>query len=175
MNIVYIAVSLDGYIAGPDGDIKWLNTIPNENNSDHGFGEFIDSIDGIVMGRKTYEKVLEFNEWPYDKPVYVLTNTLDILSVELKNKAKIVSGKLKDILKDLNSRGLENLYIDGGVTIQSFLKEDLIDEMIISYVSLILGEGIPLFGEIKNQLNFKCEKIEYISPHLVKHWYKRVR
>lgn len=174
MNIVYIAVSLDGYIAGPDGDIKWLNTIPNEN-SDHGFGEFIDSIDGIVMGRKTYEKVLEFNEWPYNKPVYVLTNTLDILSVELKNKAEIVSGELKDILKDLNSRGLENLYIDGGVTIQSFLKEDLIDEMIISYVSLILGEGIPLFGEIKNQLNFKCEKIEYISPYLVKHWYKRVR
>jgi len=174
-NIVYIATSLDGFIARPNGEIDWLNNIPNPSNSDFGYNEFINRIDGVLMGRNTYESVLGFGSWPYTQPVFILSNTLETLPEELKNKAEIVNGELKDILKRLKMRKINNLYVDGGKTIQSFLKEDLIDEMIITTVSILLGEGIPLFGDgyqIRD-LKFNCEKVEFINQYLVKHYYKR--
>ncbi len=174
-NIVYIASSLDGFIALPNGDMGWLNNVPNEENSDYGYYEFLKRIDGILMGRNTYETVLEFGQWPYTQPVFVLSNTLKIIPEVLNGKAEIVNGELEDILDKLKMRGINNIYIDGGKTIQSFLKEDLIDEMIITTVSILLGEGISLFGEIKRNLKFNCEKVEHITPYLVKHYYKRDR
>ncbi|HEX3012912.1 MAG TPA: dihydrofolate reductase, partial [Methanobacterium sp.] len=95
--IIYIATSLDGFIARLDGAIDWLN-IPNPNNSDFGYGEFTAGIDGILMGRNTFEAVLNFGSWPYDKPVFVLSNILESVPPELKNKAEIINGDLKDIL-----------------------------------------------------------------------------
>ena len=176
-NIVYIATSLDGFIARPNGDIDWLNNIPNPTNSDFGYNEFINRIDGVLMGRNTYEAVREFGSWPYTQPVFILSNTLETLPEELNNKAEIVKGELKDIIKSLKMRKINNLYVDGGKTIQSFLKEDLIDEMIITTVSILLGEGIPLFGDMDGDkiedLKFNCEKVEFINQHLVKHYYKR--
>lgn len=117
--------------------------------------------------------VLGFKSWPYTKPVFVLSNSLDKIPEQLKGQVDIVNGELKDILNRLKSQKINNLYIDGGKTIQSFLKEDLIDEMIITTVPILLGEGIPLFGDIKINLKFKCEKVEYISHYVVKQYYKR--
>lgn len=171
--MVYIAVSLDGFIARPDGDISWLDEIPNAQNSDFGYGEFINRIDGVLLGRNTYEVVLGFKSWPYTKPVFVLSNSMDKIPEKLKGQVEIVNGELKDILNHLKSQNINNLYIDGGKTIQSFLKEDLIDEMIITTVPILLGEGIPLFGDIKINLKFTCEKVEYISHYVVKQYYKR--
>ncbi len=171
--VVYIATSLDGFIARPDGDIEWLVNIPNPDNSDFGYGEFIAGIDAILMGRNTYEKALSFEPWPYNRPVFVLSNILESIPHELEGKAEIINGTLKDILKRLEGRGIKNLYVDGGRTIQSFLKEDLIDEMIITTVPILLGEGIPLFGHLDDDLKFKCEKVEFISEYLVKHYYRR--
>lgn len=172
-NMVYIATSLDGFIARPDGDISWLENIPNAQNSDFGYGEFINKIDGVMLGRNTFEVVLGFESWPYTQPVFVLSNTLDKIPLEFKDNVEIINGNLKSILKSLDEKGIHNLYIDGGKTIQSFLKEDLIDEMIITTVPILLGSRIPLFGDIKRDLKFKCEKVEYISKFVVKHYYIR--
>lgn len=173
VNFVYIATSLDGYIATPDGGIDWLMGIPNPDNSDFGFSDFMDKIDAILMGRNTFEKVLSFNEWPYEKPVFVLSYKLRKIPDHLKDKAEIVRGNIKNINKEMKKRGIENLYIDGGGVIQGFLREDLIDEMIITRVSVLLGDGIPLFKDINHFLKFKHIKTTVYNEDLVKSHYKR--
>jgi dihydrofolate reductase len=154
-NIVYIATSMDGYIATKDGGLDWLNEI-GDPDCGIGFSEFMDSIDALVMGRNTYEKVLSFGvEWPYLKKVFVLSNTLKKVDPSVAGKAEVINGTLKEIIGKLNDVGYEHLYIDGGKTIQSFLKEDLIDEMIITKVPAVLGEGIPLFENNDHESRFK--------------------
>jgi len=157
-NIVYIATSIDGYIARKDGSIDWLMDLPNPDKSDYGFSVFLERMDGIIMGRKSFETVLGFNEWPYPKPVFVLSNSLHELPSRLSAKVEIVSGELKRIIELLQDKGMNNLYIDGGKTIQGFLKEDLIDEMTITRIPILLGSGIPLFD--KNNLELKFEHVE---------------
>jgi dihydrofolate reductase len=176
-NIVYVACSLDGFIAKIDGNIDWLNEIPNEDNSDYGFQEFMERIDGIIMGRNTFEKLLEMNlpTWPYKKPMFVLSTTLKKAPDNLKGKVEILKeNNLGKIISELKLKNINNLYIDGGKTIQSFLKEDLIDEIIVTTISKILGNGIPLFGKINTEINFKLIKTEYINEYMVKNHYKKI-
>jgi len=174
-NYVYIASSLDGFIATKDGGLDWLMEIPNPDQSDYGYAEFNRGIDAIVMGRNTFEKVLTFDQWPYDKPVFVLSNSLDNVPGDIAGKSEIVKGDLRTLVDDLKKRGFHNLYVDGGRVIQSFLREDLIDEMIITRVPILLGDGIPLFGKIGNSLKFSLKKIESFNETLVKSHYVRVR
>ena len=174
-NYIYIATSLDGYIAGKDGDLSWLNEIPNPSNSDFGFSEFMERIDALIMGRNTFETVVGFGVWPYEKPVFVLSNSLDKVPEGYEEKAKIIKGDLKSILAQMEELGKKNLYVDGGSVIRSFLKEDLIDEMIISRVPILLGEGIPLFGDLSESMKFKLIKTESYDETLVKCHYVRVR
>lgn len=172
-NRVYIASSLDGFIATKDGGIDWLNDLPNPERSDYGYSEFIESIDAIIMGRKTFETVLNFDPWPYNKPVFVLSNTISEIPEELKDRMEIVKGEIRTILQDLIQRGYHDLYIDGGGAIQSFLKEDLIDEMIITRVPILLGDGIPLFRNLRHTLKFKHIKTIVYNNNIVKSHYKR--
>ena len=174
-NYVYIAVSLDGFIAASDGGIDWLSEIPNPEKSDYGYAEFISGIDAYVIGRKTFEKVLTFDRWPYDKPVFILSNTLTELPEEITGKAEIVSGNLKGIIDQLNQRGFQNIYVDGGKTIQSFLAVDAIDEMIITQVPVLLGDGIPLFNKLSQSLKFRLKKTELYNNILVQCHYVRDR
>ena len=172
-NYVYIACSLDGFIAKPDGNLDWLLNIPNPNNDDYGFSEYMSNIDGIIMGRNTFETVLGFLEWPYQKPVFVLSNTMKTIPDIMKDKVEIVSGDLKKIIRNLHQRKINNIYVDGGKTIQSFLKEDLIDGMIITTVSKILGEGISFFGEMGIEKYFFIEKVERLNEYMVKTYYRK--
>lgn len=172
-NYVYIATTLDGFIAGKDGNLDWLMNIPNPDNSDYGFNDFLNKIDGIIMGRNTFEMVLSFGEWPYTKKVFVLSNRLKEVPEELSSKAEIISGDISEIVSELHSRGFYNLYIDGGKTIQSFLRLNLIDEMIITRIPVLLGEGIPLFSSMERQINFTVEKTEKLNEFLSKTYYKR--
>jgi len=174
-NTVYIATSLDGYIAREDGTIDWLMELPNPDKSDYGFSEFLERMDGIVMGRKSFEGVLEFGQWPYVKPlpVFVLSNSLSELPHGLPVKVEIVKGELKKIIQALADRGIRNLYIDGGKTIQSFLKEDLIDEMIITKIPILLGSGIPLFGATNMELEFEHLETKVYNNMLVRSKYMR--
>ena len=174
-NYVYIATSLDGFIATADGGVDWLDEIPNPDQSDFGYAEFMRSIDAIVMGRNSFEKVLTFVSWPYDKPVFVLSNRLNSVPDNLAATVEIVSGSLKELVDCLAQRGYHNLYIDGGRTIQSFLAEDMIDTMIITKVPVLLGDGIPLFGRLTGKLQFKHEKTEIFNNMLVKSIYTRLR
>ena len=173
--IVYIATSLDGHIAKKDGNIDWLMEVPNPENSDFGFSEFMERIDGIIMGRNTFETVVGFDQWPYSKPVFVLSNTLKTLPGGYEDKAQIVKGELKNIVASLETKGIKRFYIDGGKTIQSFLQEDLIDEMIITRIPTILGSGIPLFVDMDTELKFKVVNTEVLNQDLVKSTYLRIR
>lgn len=174
-NIIYAALSLDGFIADARGGVDWLMSIPNPENSDYGFARFMDSIDAVLMGRRTFEAVLSFKAWPYEKPVYVLSETLQSLPAHLEGRASLISGPPRRIVEDLHARGLENLYIDGGRTIQGFLEADLIDEMVLTRVSRILGRGIPLFSPALPALDFKLVKTEKLNDYLVKNHYLRQR
>ena len=172
-NFVYIATSLDGFIATSDGGLDWLEEIPNPEQNDYGYAEFMKAIDAIVMGKNTFKKVLAFGQWVYNKPVFVLSNSLTELPEHLLGKAKLISGDIKKLITQLNQKGYKNLYIDGGRVIQNFLREDLIDEIIITRVPILLGKGIPLFGELEQHLQFKYQKTEIYNNGLVKSHYIR--
>ena len=172
-NFVYIATSLDGFIATSDGELDWLETIPNQDNSDYGYADFIKTIDAIVMGKNTFQKVLTFDQWVYNKPVFVLSNSLTELPEHLLGKAELVCGEIGKLITQLNQKGYKNLYIDGGKVIQNFLQEDLIDEIIITRIPILLGKGIPLFGELELHLQFKHQKTEIYNNNLVKSYYIR--
>ncbi len=175
-NIVYIATSLDGYISDKDDGLDWLDSIPNPDNIDMGYGELMNRIDGLVMGRKTFETVCGFDcPWPYTKPVFVLSNSLTTIPEGYEEKAELVNGPLAEVLETLNANGHKNLYIDGGTTIQSFLKEDLIDEMIITVLPILLGGGSPLFGELAHLMSFEHVKTEVMLDAIVQSHYCRRR
>ncbi len=172
-NIVYIATSLDGYIARKDGNIDWLMELPNPDNSDYGFSDFMKRIDGLIMGRNTFELVLKFGQWPYIKPVFVLSGTMNELPADVRKKAELIHGEPNIVVNELKDRGFENLYIDGGKTIQSFLKQDLIDEIIITRIPIILGSGIPLFEKMDLELRFEHVQTEVLNKAMVKSSYLR--
>lgn len=173
-NFVYIATSLDGFIADKNNQIDWLHQIPNPTGDDCGFAEFMQRIDALVMGRNTLEVVLSFDcDWPYSKPVFVLSNTLHRVPEKLSGKVFLVKGELKEVIENLNKQGFKNLYIDGGKTIQSFLQQDLIDELIITTIPVLLGGGIPLFAELKAPLKFKHVKATRYLDCLVQNHFIR--
>ena len=155
-NSVFIATSLDGYIADKNGGIDWLYSIPNPDNDDIGYVEFTNGIDALVMGRTTFETVLGFDvDWPYDKPVFVLSHKLKEIPESHKDKAFLVKGTLTEILDQIHEKGYQRLYIDGGTTIRNFLKADLIDEMVLTTIPILLGGGSSLFAELPNELKFE--------------------
>ncbi|UTW65449.1 dihydrofolate reductase [bacterium SCSIO 12643] len=175
-NSVFIATSLDGYIADQNGDIDWLDSIPNPNQEDMGYIEFTSQIDALVMGRTTFETVCGFDiEWPYQKPVFVLSKTLREIPEKYADKVFLVQGSLTEVLKQIHDQGYHRLYIDGGKVIQSFLREDLIDEMIISTIPVLLGGGSSLFADISSRLNFECVKSTVCLGQIVQSHYKRIR
>ncbi|KPV98325.1 Dihydrofolate reductase [Pseudoalteromonas sp. P1-9] len=175
-NKVFIATSLDGYIADKDNKIDWLHQLPNPNGDDFGFDAFIAGIDALLMGRNTFEMVLSFGvEWPYNKPVFVLSNSLTHVPNGYEGKVFLVNGELQKIVKNLTELGYHNLYIDGGKTIQSFLKEDLVDEMILTRIPVLLGGGYPLFGDLPEPLGFKLLASKKYIDKVVQNHYIRDR
>lgn len=173
-NSVYIATSLDGYIATQQDGLEWLNNFPNPTQSDYGYHEFMDSVDAVVMGRRTYEWVSEVSPWPYDKKVFVLSNTLKEVRAVMVDQVEIVSGDVNSVVNKLNQRGYRNLYIDGGKTIQAFLKKQLVDELIIAKIPVLLGGGIPLFSALNQPQWFEHCSTEVFEGGLVKSHYKKV-
>lgn len=173
-NSVYIATSIDGYIADKEGKIDWLHSVPNPENSDMGFGAFTATIDALVMGRNTFETVCGFDiPWPYEKPVFVLSNRLKTIPDDLKEKVFLVNGTLTEVLSKIHALGYKRLYIDGGTTIQSFLREDLVDELILSTIPVVLGGGVPLFGELAVAQSFELKKSDVLIGQVVQSHFVR--
>lgn len=167
---VYIASSLDGYIAKKDGDISWLEKpeyraakIPGL-----GFDEFIHSVDGIVMGRNSFDKILTFGSWPYKEiPVTVLTSRELKIPGQLRKKVTAGNGPPEKIVRGLEKEGFRNLYIDGGITIQKFLDAGLIDEIIITTIPILLGDGVPLFGTLEKEISLNLAGVESSANGMV--------
>jgi dihydrofolate reductase len=150
---VFIATSLDGYIARKDGAIDWL---PGDDVEPHGYDEFIGSVDAIVIGRKTFETVLSFGGWAYGtKPVVVLSSTPDVLKAPQEAVCDFMAGSPEEIVRKLEGRGFRHLYIDGGVTIQRFLEAGLIQSMMITRIPVLLGSGLPLFGPLSRDVRLE--------------------
>ena len=152
---VFIATSLDGFIARKDGNLDWLDaaneTVPA--GEDCGYREFMQSVDALVMGRKTFEKVLSFGEWPYgNTAVTVLSRNPISFANSLPDAVKHSSEDPKTLCNRLANEGVKHIYVDGGITIQRFLSEGLVDEILITVIPVLLGEGIPLFGSLSQDI-----------------------
>tara|TARA_A100000171_G_C2115750_1_gene137702 strand:- start:570 stop:1109 length:540 start_codon:yes stop_codon:yes gene_type:complete len=175
-NLVFIGASLDGYIADRNGGLNWLTAIPNPEQSDMGYTEFMGQVDALVMGRKTFETVCGFEgDWPYAKPIFIVSRTLDTIAEEYRDKAELVKGSLVQNLEKIHNKGYHRLYIDGGVTIQNFLKEDLIDEITITTIPIVLGGGSALFSILPKELEFTLVESKIFLNQLVQSHYRRKR
>jgi len=175
-NKVFIATSLDGFIADKAGQIDWLHELPNPQGDDMGYAEFMESVDALVMGRKTFETVLGFDmDWPYDKPVFVLSTSLTEIPQELEGKVFLKKGDLTEITAEIHQLGYNHLYIDGGRTIQQFLEADMIHEMTLTTIPILLGGGIPLFGNREKRLHFKCIGTRHCIAAVAQARYVRIK
>lgn len=173
---VFIATSLDGFIARPDGAIDWLLS-RGASGEDHGYERFMAGIDAIVMGRGTYEKVLELGPWPYERPVLVLSATLAGVAVPepLPRDVRVVDLSPEDALARLGAEGCRRVYVDGGKLIQSFLRRGLIDDLVLTRVPVLLGSGRPLFGALDADVSLAHEGTVSFGSGLVQTHYRVVR
>lgn len=175
-NSVFIATSIDGYIADKEGGIEWLHSIPNPENDDMGYVEFMDGIDALVMGRVTFETVCGFDvDWPYEKPVFVLSSSLKSIPESHSGKAFLIHGTLSEVLDQIHGEGFHKLYIDGGTTISNFLKEDLIDEMVLTTIPILLGGGSTLFSVLPKALNFELLRTKTFLNQVTQSHFKRMK
>jgi len=150
---VFIGSSLDGFIARPNDDLDFL---PEGGGEPHGYDEFIASVDALVIGRKTFEKVLTFEAWPYgDKRVVVLSSHPVDLSAAGEGVVEQMCGSPAEIVSQLAARGAHHLYVDGGITIQGFLRAGLIQRLIITRVPVLIGDGVPLFGALARDIRLR--------------------
>lgn len=153
---VFVATSLDGFIARKDHALDWLPQEKTEGE-DLGYETFVSSVDGLIMGRGTFEKVLTFGDWPYQKPVIVLSKTLtqDAISGNLEGKVRLSQLSPRGIMRTLAEEGWKRVYVDGGQVIQSFLQEGLIEDIVITLIPILIGGGIRLFGKTDRDVNLK--------------------
>jgi len=166
---IFVGTSLDGFIARADGGLDFLSQGGDEP---HGFEEFMASVDALVMGRKTYDIVLEFGAWPYgEKPVFVLSSA----NIKAPPKGAVVErmyGNPQDIVSEIAARGIEHIYVDGAATIQQFLRAGLIQRLIITRVPVLIGEGISLFGDLERDIALRHIATRHFASGLVQSEYE---
>lgn len=171
--VLFIAMSLDGYIAKPDGDISFLSLVEKEGE-DYGYAKYIETVDTVILGRKTYDKILSMGfGLPYgDRNIIVLTRNPHPVT----DKVTFYSGSLSGLISKLKSQAGLNIYCDGGSeTIYQLLQEDLIDEITVSIIPVLLGEGIPLFEKGFQEKNLQLVSTESFPKGLVQLHYIHVR
>ena len=177
---VFIATSVDGFIAREDGSVGWLDTAGThevEKVLDMGFNDYISSVDCMVMGRKCMEMISSMNltpqQWPYgNAKIIVLSHTLRQAPKNMKDKVEMYSGDPKTLIFKLKSEGYKHAYIDGGTTIQTFLHLKLINEMTITIAPILLGEGKPLFGKTCKDIKLEKAKVAAFANDFIQVKYK---
>ena len=166
---IFIGISIDGFIARPNGDLDWL---PAGGGEQHGYDEFMASVDALVIGRKTFETVLAFDVWPYgDKRVVVLSSHPIDFSAVHGGVVEQMDGAPAEIVARLAATGAHHLYIDGGITIQQFLRAGLIQRLIITRVPVLIGQGIPLFGALARDVRLTHVATRHYPSGLVQSEY----
>ncbi len=171
---VFIAQSLDGFIAKKDGDIEWLNEASQKaKDEDLGYESFMESCDYLIMGKNSFMKVLSFDTWPYDgEKVIVVSSTLKRLPEDIKN-VTLFNGDIKDLHTKLKNENCKKLYIDGGKLISSFLNENLVTDITVTNIPIFLGKGIKLFNNVNTKLQFKAKESTVFPSGLVKIKYEK--
>jgi dihydrofolate reductase len=166
---IFVGTSLDGFIARTDGALDFL---PAGGGEPHGYDEFMATVDALVIGRKTYETVLTFDGWHYgEKPVFVLSTRV-LMPAPPGAVVERVSGSPPEIVSDLAARGIRHIYVDGGITIQAFLRAGLIQHLTITRVPVLIGSGIPLFGAIPSDIALTHIETRHYSSGLVRSEYE---
>ena len=171
MASVFVGASVDGFIARPNGDLDWL---PAGGGEPHGYDEFMATIDAIVIGRKTFETVLTFEAWPYaDKRVVVLSGRpVDLSAAAARGDVvEQMGGPPAEIVSRLAAGGAHHIYVDGGITIQGFLRAGLIQRLVITRVPVLIGEGIPLFGALPRDVRLRHVGTRHYPSGLVQSEY----
>jgi dihydrofolate reductase len=167
---VFIGTTVDGFIARPNGDLDFL---PAGGGEPHGYDEFMASVDALVIGRKTFETVLGFAVWPYGgKRVVVLSNRPLDLSAARGGVVEQMAGPPAEIVSKLAASGAQHLYVDGGITIQMFLRAGLIQRLIITRVPVLIGDGIPFFGALPRDIRLRHVATRHYPSGLVKSEYQ---
>jgi dihydrofolate reductase len=168
---VFVGTSVDGFIARRSGDFDFL---PEGGGEPHGYDEFMASVDVLVIGRNTFEKVLSFEQWPYgDKRVVVLSSR----AIAPNARGAVIeqmSGSPAEITDRLAASGAAHAYIDGGITVQRFIRARLVQRLIITRVPVLIGEGIPLFGTLPHDLQLRHIQTKTYPSGLVKSEYEIV-
>lgn len=174
-NKIFISTSIDGFISDSSDSTEFLSCIENPENEDSGAFDFFESVDCLLMGRKTYEKVIGFGgEWPFPMPVFVMSSQLKDLENSEGDNVQIISGDVEDVLSDLRLMGYVNIFIDGVSIIKQFLDKDLIDEMVISTVPILLGGGSQLFGSLEQPLEFDLiDSKVYLNQLVCSHYLRK--
>ena len=169
---VFIATSLDGFIARLDGGLDWLEAA-NSAGEEHGYKGFMERIDGTVMGRATFDVALRFEPWPYDSPVLVLSRRLDPADIptHLADRITIVRS-VSNALSEGQRRGWDRVYVDGGATIRAFLDAGAINDMVVTRIPVLLGTGLPLFGPLSEDLPLRHIDTRSFPSGLVQSRYK---
>ncbi|HRG68939.1 MAG: dihydrofolate reductase [Saprospiraceae bacterium] len=170
--ILYIATSLDGYIAKPNDDLSFLSIV-QKDGEDYGYSEFVSSIDTVILGRKTYDWIMAVvDEFPHmDKISYIITRT-ERPSI---GNINFYNGTLNSLVKKLKSEKGKNIFIDGGAEIvHELLKANLIDEFIISIIPILVGDGIKLFADGRPELKLKLVTLKKFETGLIQMHYERV-
>jgi len=166
---VFVGTSLDGFIARPKGELDWL---PPGGGEEHGYEAFVASVDALVIGRHTYETVLAFDAWPYgSKPVFVLS-TRPLRPPPPEAAVTHLSGDPSEIAASLSARGIRHAYIDGGITVQRFLRAGLIQRLIVTRVPVLIGAGIPLFGPTGRDIHLRHIATRQYASGLVQSEYE---
>jgi len=170
---VFIGTSLDGFIARKNDDIAWLTEYPTLGE-DHGFATHMARVDGVIMGRGTFEVIKDMRPWYYSKPVVVLSRSItqgDIAD-EIAGKVEVMDAAPAEAMHALDERGWKAAYIDGGSVIQSFLRAGLIEDFVISRIPVLIGEGIPLFGPLDADLTLDHVETRAFPSGLVQSVYR---
>jgi dihydrofolate reductase len=166
---VFVGVSVDGFMARPDGALDFL---PPGGGEPHGYAEFIATVDALVIGRKTYDTVLAFDAWPYaDKPVFVLSSK-PLRDAPAGAVVERMSGEASQIASQLVDRGFRHVYVDGGITIQQFLRAGLIQRLVVTRVPVLIGAGIPLFGALDRDIQLTHVATRQYASGLVQSEYR---
>ncbi len=170
---VFIATSLDGFIARKDGDIAWLLE-RDDPAEDHGYDAFIEKVDSILMGRGTFEKMRDERPWFYTRPVIVLSASLTDhdIPADLAGRVRVSDKSPEQAMRMLEAEGHQRVYVDGGKVIQSCLRAGLIADLVITLVPLLLGEGRPLFGATGLDIPLVHENTKSFASGLVQSRYR---
>lgn len=172
---IFMAMSLDGFVAREDFGLDWLMK-QKTDGEDHGHGVFMKSIDGLVMGSGSFRTALSFGDWPYEKPVVVMSKTLKPHDIpkDLRDKVSLNEQTPRQVMATLSERGWQRVYVDGGKIIQSFLQDGLIADMTVTIAPILIGAGKRMFGALDADIDLKRLDTKSFPSGLVTTKYKIV-